>query len=114
MTAMFTMSWLLLTAVFGPAAFPQASSMDGVWRTQGYGDVLQIEAASLRAFEVTATTCVPGFTATRATADVPGREATFSIGGGGVFFVRAGGSADHKVVHNEGSASDVRIDRLPR
>jgi hypothetical protein len=111
---MFAMSWLLLLAVFGLQASPPASSIDGVWRTQGYGDVFQIEGTSLRAFEVTATTCVPGFTATREAADVPGREATFSMGGGSVFFVRAGGSADHKVAHNEGSASDVRIDRLPR
>jgi hypothetical protein len=29
-------------------------------------------------------------------------------------FVRAGGSADHKLLHSEGSASDERIDRIPR
>jgi hypothetical protein len=28
------------------------------------------------------------------------------------FFIRSGGKRDHKLLHNEGSASDVRLDRL--
>ncbi len=45
---------------------------------------------------------------------MPDREATFQMKGGRLFFVRSGGSNDHKVLHFEGAASDVRIDRLSR
>jgi hypothetical protein len=102
---------MLLVGTFALAS-PQPTTLDGVWRSQGYGDVLEIQGPTLKAFEVTATTCVPGMTAQRDTASVPGREATFKTAQGSVFFVRAGGAADHKVVHREGSASDVRIDRI--
>lgn len=105
---------ILLAAVLALVQSPQAASTDGVWKTEGYGYVFEIHGASLKAFEVTATTCVPGFTATRDTSIVPGRETTFKIGDGAVFFVRPGGTADRKVAHREGSASDVRLDRLPR
>ena len=71
-------------------------------------------APTLNAFEVTNTTCVAGGTAAVDTTPVPGRIATFRIAGGGEMFVRAGGSADHKLLHREGSASDERIDRIPR
>src|SRR5437773_8269659 len=32
---------------------------------------------------------------------------------GDVYFIRAGGEADRKLLHNDGAASDIRIDRLP-
>ncbi len=103
------LSMLLVTAAVVPSP-----PMDGVWRTEGYGYVFKVQGNSLKAFEVTATTCVPGFTAERETGVVSGREATFRTTEGDVFFIRDGGSRDHKVLHHDGSASDVRIDRLPR
>ena len=107
---------LLMLVAGAPVAVAaaQASSVEGVWRSQGYGYVLEIEGQSLKAFEVTATTCVPSVTAERDATAVPGREATFRTREGQVFFVRDGGASDHKLLHHEGSASDVRIDRLPR
>ncbi len=107
------LSMVVVVALAGVSS-AQAASMDGVWRTQGYGYVFQVQGDSLKAFEVTATTCVPGFTAKRDASVVPGREATFKSAEGYEFFVRDGGSPDHRVLHNEGSASDVRIDRVPR
>ncbi len=106
--------WMLLAGALFAVSSSQAPSLDGVWRSQGYGNVFEINGANLRAFEVTATTCVPGFTAVRDDSTMAGREATFRIKDGGEFFVRAGGSTDHRILHNEGSASDVRFDRLPR
>ncbi len=107
-------SWLLLAAVPFALVPAPAAPVDGVWRSQGYGYVFAIEGRTLRAFEVTSTTCVPGFTAERDPADVPGREATFKTPEGQTYFIRDGGPDDHKRLHSEGSASDVRIDRLPR
>ena len=105
---------MLLTGAFVASATPQVPSLEGVWRSQGYGYVMEIKGPTLRAFEVTATTCVPGFTARRDDTAIAGREATFKTTGGGVYFIRTGGSGDHRLLHSEGSASDVRIDRLPR
>jgi hypothetical protein len=88
--------------------------MEGGWRSQGYGNVYEIHGSTLNAFEVTNTTCVAGGTAAVDTTPVPGRIATFRTRGGDEMFVRAGGGADHKLLHRQGSASDERIDRIPR
>src|SRR5262249_27573284 len=104
---------VLLLAVVANGAPAQSPSMDGIWRSQGYGNVFEIHGPTSNAFEVTNTTCVAGGTAAVDTTPAPGRIATFRTHGGEMF-VRAGGSADHKLLHSEGSASDERIDRIPR
>ena len=109
----FTLPVLIIVTLAGTAA-TQTPSLDGLWRSQGYGDVLDIKGQEVRTYEVTNTTCVASGTLTLDPAAAPGREATFRTPGGGVLFVRSGGSADHKIAHSEGSASDVRIDRIPR
>jgi hypothetical protein len=105
---------VVLMAVVASGTPAQSPSMDGVWRSQGYGNVFEIRGATLNTFEATTTTCVPGGAATVDTTAVAGRIATFRTPGGGEMFVRAGGSADHKLLHREGSASDERIDRVAR
>jgi len=67
----------------------------------------------LKAFEVTARTCLPGFTAKREDTAIEGREATYRTSDGEVYFVRSAGEVDHRLLHDDGSASDIRIDRLP-
>jgi hypothetical protein len=104
----------VLSAVLLAALPLQAQSVDGVWRSRGYGDVFEIHGPTVKTYQVTSTTCVPGFTGQRDPASVPGRDATFTHGEGEVFFIRSGGKRDHKLLHNEGSASDIRLDRLPR
>jgi hypothetical protein len=102
----------IVLCALAPAATLGAQSLEGVWRTQGYGNVLQVQGGSLSAWEVTATTCVKSFTATMDSAAVPGRIATFRTSTGRVFFVRTGGSEDSHLLHNDGAASDMRIDRI--
>jgi hypothetical protein len=108
------MSTRFLAVLTGLVLVPwlQAQPLDGAWKSQGYGAVLEIQGRTLKAFEVTATTCVPGSTAQRDPTPLPGREASFNTPEGEVLFIRAGGSADHKLLHNDGSASDIRIDRM--
>jgi len=103
---------MLLTACLVSSA--AAQSLDGVWRSQGYGYVIEIQGPVLKGFEVTQQTCLPSLTANRDTSSVPGREATFRTGDGDVFFVKTGGTDDHRLLHSDGSASDIRIDRLRR
>ena len=90
-----------------------ASYFDGVWKSQGYGYVFEITDKTLKGFEVTTNTCVAGFTAKEDGSTVPGREASFRTEDGDVYFVRAGDTGDHRRLHSEGSASDMRIDRFP-
>jgi hypothetical protein len=105
-------SWLLPLLV-ASAAPSQAGPLDGVWRSLGYGFAIDIRGPDLQAYEVTETTCVKGFAARRDSAAAPGMEATFRTQDGQVLFVREGGTANRRIVHNDGSASDIRFDRLP-
>jgi hypothetical protein len=93
---------------------PAAQSLDGVWRSQGYGSVFEINGPDMGTFEVTTETCVSGFSAKRDAISARDQEASFKSNEGDVFFVRAAGAIDHKLLHYQGAASDIRIDRLPR
>src|SRR2546422_5129425 len=110
--------WLsiLLASSVVTAAPALSQSPEGVWQSQGYGYVFEVTGSHLKAFEVTSTTCVAGFTArlqpiTTASED-SGGAAVFQSNEGDLFFIRAGGPKDHRLLHFENSASDVRIDRI--
>jgi hypothetical protein len=106
---------LAVQAVLGlSGSSAQKQSLDGVWRSEGYGMAFDIHGATLESFEVTATTCVPSDAAQREDSSVAGREATFKTTDGDEFFIRSGGTGDHRILHNIGSVSDVRLDRIPR
>lgn len=110
------MPWKIAAEVliWGSFSLPSgAQALDGLWRSEGYGYVFEVNNKILKAFEVTERTCVPGFTAKRQSSSVPDREATFRTADGDVYFVRAGATGDHRRLHAEGSVSDMRIDRLP-
>ena len=91
-----------------------AQSLDGVWQSQGYGYVFEIQGPVLKAFEVTTTTCVLGFTAQRLSRAISEREATFKTKDKEVYCVRTGGTSDHKLLHQEESIVDIRIDRIAK
>ncbi len=96
-----------------------AQSLDGVWRSEGYGDVFVIKGPDWKTFEVTSVTCLAGFSATRSAGATVDREATIRANedfdtDSPQFFVRLNRSNDHKRLHLEGAASDIRIDRIPR
>src|SRR5579862_5216808 len=73
----------------------QAQSLDGVWRSEGYGTIFEIQGSTVRTFQVTTTTCVPWFTADRDPSNIAGREATFAPAHGDRFFIRTGGTTKH-------------------
>ncbi|HXZ42750.1 MAG TPA: S41 family peptidase [Terriglobales bacterium] len=105
---------ILLAAALLSVAPATGQLLDGTWRSEGYGYAFNVRGGEWEAFEITSTTCVPGFTATRSGDAMSDREATFKTKEGRPFFLRPGGSNDHKVLHFDGSASDMRIDRLSR
>ena len=55
----------------------RADELDGVWCTDGYGYLLEIDGKHLRAFESTAVSCIPAWTAVRTDRKVDGVEAVF-------------------------------------
>src|SRR5215469_8559348 len=101
------------SVLFAPVTALGANSLDGIWRSQGYGYVFNFQGSALKAFEVTRTTCMPGFTATRSPTTGPDREVRFNTTDKDELFVRPGDDAAHQTLHFDGSASDMRIDRLP-
>ena len=116
-----TLTVLAVLGLSGSSA--QKQSLDGAWKSEGYGMVLDIQGATLKSFEVTATTCVPGDAAQSEDTSIDGREATFKTTDGDVFFIRSGGTADHRLLHNVSSVSgqmsrsgkcEIRLPALPR
>ena len=70
-----TLTVLAVLGLSGSSA--QKQSLNGVWRSEGYGLVFDIQGATLKSFEVTVTTCVPGDAAQREDSSIDGREVTF-------------------------------------
>src|SRR5262252_5428576 len=100
-SALLGAALLLVLPVFG-------QSIDGAWLSEGYGYAFNVRDGEWTAFEITSTTCVPSFTATRSGGTMSGREASFKRADGVSFFLRPGGSNDHRVLHFDGTASDMR------
>ena len=63
--------------LFAPVTAFGVDSLEGIWRSQGYDYVFNFQGSVLKAFEVTRTTCVPGFTATHSPTAGPDREVGF-------------------------------------
>jgi Peptidase family S41 len=108
------MRLILVLATIVLSGGAQAESLDGVWRSEGYGMVFEIQGPTVKTFQVTATTCVPWFTAERETSSIVGREGTFTSPHRDPFFIRTGGTTKRKLLHRDGTASDIRLDRIPR
>src|SRR4051794_36445785 len=89
------------------AASAQAASLDGAWRSVGYGYALTITGESLQSYEVTAISCVRTFRAHRSgPADASGT--TFTIDSTPQSFILTPGSrADERRMHRNGAASDI-------
>ncbi|ANZ19520.1 S41 family peptidase [Streptomyces noursei ATCC 11455] len=69
-----------LTACAAPAAPARAAgaaapSLDGVWRTDGYGTLVTIEGRTLKTYQTTAISCLPG-AVTGSRAGAPGADDT--------------------------------------
>ena len=62
-----------------PALLAQTPSIDGVWRSVGWGYIYEIRGSTLQAFEVTSSTCVTGFRAQRLTVDPTAGETKFQV-----------------------------------
>jgi hypothetical protein len=92
-----------------------AEVLDGVWRTDGYGYLLVIDGKHLRAFETTAVSCIPAWTAVRTDRKMDGVEAVFRQEMAPVdVLISAGPSPGSRYVGMLGDASRMVCRRLPR
>src|ERR1043165_8391421 len=89
----------------------EAQSLDGTWRSEGYGWVLDIHGDSLSAREVTAVSCIPSFRAHRDSVVPYGAIAAFTFDGAPTTMQVLAGPAGGMRLHLEGSASDYVIRR---
>ncbi|MDQ6827995.1 MAG: S41 family peptidase [Gemmatimonadota bacterium] len=103
----------LAIALLAPAArAQQAPALEGVWRSDGYGLVLKIDADSLHGYEVTAVGCLPAFQTKRTPHTGPGQ--LFADSGQLRLLLLPGASANEFRLHEAGAASDVIFQRALR
>jgi hypothetical protein len=93
----------------------KTDALNGLWQSDGYGLLFEIDGDQLKAFQTTTISCLPAWTAKRQVLVVGDAEAAFLIGKGDGprILVTAGPSADWKFFQiPESAASFVRFRRL--
>jgi hypothetical protein len=83
------------------------TSINGIWRSQGYGYVFDIHGSTLQAYDETETTCVRSFSAKKHGDTYRGPDEL-------VLSIESGDTPDHKLVQVHSSVSRIRIDRIPK
>ena len=97
----------ILVCLSVSSGIPAPLGLDGIWQSEGYGDVFSIQASRIELFQFTTTTCVKGPVARFIDA-----SGTAKSSEGDLFTVRDGDSSDHKLLHPIGSAGAIRLDGI--
>jgi hypothetical protein len=95
-----------------------AQSLDGSRRSEGYGLYFEVSGTTLKAFEITAVSCLPSFSAERAATESngPGDDVAFKVLDRPTTFIfrstgSKGGDPNRRLLHMNGAASDIVIRR---
>jgi len=88
-----------------------AQSLDGLWQSDGYGLLLEIQGPTMTTFQTTSISCVPWWTARRADLDDKSGEAVFKRGDADIRLT-PGPSSDVLQMREGPSISYVRLKRL--
>jgi hypothetical protein len=89
------------------SAFSANSGLDGIWQSEGYGNVFRIQGSYIESFQFTTTTCVKGSAARLFGASRFARNSE-----GDRFTIRDGDFANSKLLHYSGSVGEIRLDRI--
>jgi hypothetical protein len=100
-----------LFAVLVLTTVASADSLDGWWKSDGYGTLLEIGGNEIKGSEITAISCLPSFSAKRLDTMAEDAEAIFAITPEQII-VRPGRSADHKFFMLKGAASSMGFRRI--
>jgi len=102
---------LFLLTISASAQIQQAAeSLDGLWLTDGYGQLIEFQGDNLRAYEITTLSCIPASKATRRTEASTVHEIVFA-GEDGTVRIFPGLSPDTRWLHEDGSVSNILIRR---
>ncbi|MBA0086757.1 MAG: hypothetical protein HRJ53_17390, partial [Acidobacteria bacterium Pan2503] len=85
-------------------------SFDGLWLTDGYGELIEVQGDNLRAYEITTLSCLPAAKATRRIEASTVHEIVFA-GKDGTLRISPGPLADTRWLHEDGSVSNILIRR---
>ena len=102
-----TLNLILMAVLLARAVSASTHPVDGIWRGEGWGSVYEVHGTTLKAFEVTTTTCVRGFEVTTTTCvrgfeaerfspENPGDSAAFRTRNGDVLKIVPDGDGEHK------------------
>lgn len=94
------------------AAARTASAQAGLWRSEGYGYFFDATRDTLRAYEVTSSTCIPSYTAATVTAPGGAIAAYKFVDAPAVVLLLADSAPDRMRYHMNGAASDVILERI--
>src|SRR2546425_11910125 len=109
------LAFLLVGAVFvvipasaSAQAQPPAQSLDGLWLTDGYGELIEFQGDELHWFEITQVSCVPAGKATRKSG--AGKDTVIVVvEEGAVVRGTPGGSPGPGWLHEGGSGSGILL-----
>jgi hypothetical protein len=90
---------------------PATQSLDGLWLTDGYGDLVEFQGDNLRGYEITTLSCIASAKATRKTDSSHASETVFVRDDGGPFRISPGASADTRWLHKDGTVSSILLRR---
>jgi len=107
----FAASILFLLPPFAPAQnHPTMVSLDGLWVTAGYGELVEIKGNDLRVYEITTLSCIPSEKASRKTEAGIADEIVFAADGD-TFRIAPGPSQDTVWFHVDGAISNILLRR---
>jgi hypothetical protein len=88
------------------------AGLNGWWRTDGYGFVMEVRDDQLRLWQVTKTTCAPSYTGVRSGSPSGGEGAAFELDAGIRLTIRPGATRDRRLMRTEGSITDWGLERI--
>jgi hypothetical protein len=102
---------LVVAGCARPSSPPAQAQVDGIWRSRGYGLVVEVAGDSLQVYEVTASTCLPSLVGKRVPGSGPD-SVRYELAGAGAIELRPGDDGTRRV-YRPGTASDIVIERVP-
>jgi hypothetical protein len=92
-----------------------ADSLDGIWVSNGYGLLAEIKGDEVKAFEITAVSCIPAWTAKKQPQAMDGVEAVLRLDRQPVtILVTSGNSPNVKFFGSRGAASRIEFRRVTK
>ena len=102
-------NFLRVAVITALARVAWCAPQEGLWRSDGYGYLIQLDGAKLKVYELTSISCMLSVTGERKSDS--GSEAVFALDGDMARFF-AGTTPGEARLHFDGAASDVILHRV--